>query len=72
MGLMNVVEVLDPKGFDNVEEGSIDGITSSGLGEGASLQVVTEENDEDEPDGVGRYGADGGIDTAEDADELLS
>lgn len=73
MEFRDVVEVLSPKDFDNVEGGVVDGTTSSVQGE-ASLQLATEENDEDEPDGVGRYGADGGMDTAEDAEEgvLLS
>ena len=78
MEFRDVVEALDPRDFDSVEDGAVDGAvdgtTSSGQGEGASLQLVTEENDEDEPDGVGRYGADGGMDTAEEAEEgvLLS
>ena len=74
MGFRDIVEVLDPKDFGNGEEGAMDGTTGSGQGEEASLQLATEENDEDEPDGVGRYGADGGMDTAEDAEEgvLLS
>lgn len=70
MEFRDVVEVLDPRDFDDVEGGAMDGsTTSSGQGEGASLQLVTDENDEDEPDGVGRYGADGGMDTAEEAEE---
>lgn len=69
--LSEEIDVLESGDLDNVDEGAVDGAVDIDDGEDKSLQLATDENDDDDPDRVGRHEAAGGMDTVEDAEESV-